>query len=275
MPWYDFRMQKSVTTISEFVEWVEEVGDSFTTTEGYEAPWFRGHGSQHYVLTPTLYRTDEGRSKFADDELRNEFMRKALPLVAERAPRDDWEWYFLMQHYRAPTRLLDWTDSALVALYFALTSYSPSAGAEIHPVVWALNPWVLNRFQNRTDGSPLGADWPLIKDYLPPVFEGDSLPRFPIAIDPNYAAQRMLVQHSHFTVHGSDTRSFEMMQKHLSLDDGLCGVDISFEVQELDRWRWHLTLLGITETTIFPDLEGLARELRLEYQIDRSRPKSD
>jgi hypothetical protein len=101
------------------------------------------------------------------------------------------------------------------------------------------------------------------------------LPQFPIAIDPDYAAQRMLVQHSHFTLHGSDTRSFEDMRKNLGLDEGLFRVHISFDVQELDRWRWHLTLLGITETTIFPDLEGLARESRLEYQIDRSRPKAD
>ena|SRR5215471_20130844 len=169
-------MKKSVATIDQFVEWVEDVGDFFTTKDVYEAPWFRGHGSQHYVLTPSLYRTEAGRARLSDDLLRSEFMRKALPMVAERAPRDDWEWYFLMQHYRAPTRLLDWTDSALVALYFALTSYSPSAGANIHPVVWALNPWALNRFQDEDDGTPLGPEWPLMKSYLPPAFEGKRLP---------------------------------------------------------------------------------------------------
>ena len=35
-----------------------------------------------------------------------------------------------------------------------------------------------------------------------------------------------------------------------------------------------MTWLGITETSIFPDLEGLARELRLEYRLDRTRPKT-
>jgi hypothetical protein len=33
--------------------------------------------------------------------------------------------------------------------------------------------------------------------------------------------------------------------------------------------QWHLGLLGITETSIFPDLEGLARELRWEYDLDK------
>ena len=68
-------------------------------------------------------------------------------------------------------------------------------------------------------------------------------------------------------------RSFEEMKEELGLERDLIRVAIHFDVLELDRWRWHLTLLGISETTIFPDLEGLARELRLEYQIDRSRPK--
>ena len=53
------------------------------------------------------YRSESGREKYAEDEVRSEFKRRALPLVAERPPRDDWEWYYLMQHYGAPTRLLD------------------------------------------------------------------------------------------------------------------------------------------------------------------------
>jgi len=45
-----------------------------------------------------------------------------MPSITEWRPENKWEWYFLMQHYGAPTRLLDWSDGALVlvALYFAL-----------------------------------------------------------------------------------------------------------------------------------------------------------
>src|SRR5438045_9526572 len=99
----------SVSNIGRFVDWVEEIGQRFTADGGYEAPWFRGVGCADYELLPGLYRSNEGKKFGADDELRYEFARKALPMVADRAPRDAWEWYFLMQHSRAPTRSLDWS----------------------------------------------------------------------------------------------------------------------------------------------------------------------
>jgi hypothetical protein len=256
-----------VSNLPAFTEWIEEIGDCFTSGGEYEAPWFRGTGDARYHLVPGLYRSEVGRRPESDDELRGEFARKGLPMVAERAPRNQWEWYFLMQHYRAPTRLLDWTDAGLVALYFALSAWSPPPGrraAQVKPAVWAVDPWELNRkagFQN-----PVSADSG-IDQYLPRPFAArEAIPQYPIAIDPDFVAQRMLVQHSHFTLHGHDQRGIDQMEE-LGLDRSLFQVVVDFDEQEIDRWRWHLTLAGITETTVFPDLEGLARELRNEYQI--------
>lgn len=269
------KLRQSVSTIGQFCDWVEQVVKLFEDGDEYDIPWFRGSGCQDYELLPGLYRTSRGREE-GDDELRSEFERKALPMVADRVPRDAWEWYFLMQHYRAPTRLLDWTDSALVALYFAMTSWDGKpykTRRDPLPTVWALNPFRLNR---HTGGKgPFGTDWANIDEYLPLVYSGRRLPKLPIAVDPKFVAQRMLVQHSHFTLHGSDTRSLNELAGALRLGDQFVSVTLDFEEAEHDFHMQQLTLLGITETLVFPDLEGLARELRIEYGLNAGRQAQD
>jgi hypothetical protein len=48
---------------------------------------------------------------------------------------DDLEWLSIMQHYGAPTRLLDWSYSVFVALYFALEN----AEEKKDSALWAIN----------------------------------------------------------------------------------------------------------------------------------------
>ena len=268
-----FKSPKLISGLSSFTDWVEEVGQRFRNAGELgeqEVPWFRGAGDSSYQLVPGLYRSDAGREKFADDELRAEFSRRALPMVAERAPRDEWEWYFLMQHYRAPTRLLDWTDSALVALYFALTSFidSHSLAEGSRPAVWAINPFSLNR-KSGLGGGAVDTSNPKAREYLPPPYSDRRIPEFPIAVDPALTHQRMLVQHSHFTVHGSDVRGIDVMQLELGLGDDLIQAIIDLNPEGIGYLLQHMAWMGITETTVFPDLEGLARELRFEYDLER------
>lgn len=118
----------------------------------------RGSGGQansSYGLVPAALRANNPIAPVADDgnnvdlsaeyEFRDEFARRAIQLAPQAVPLDRWWWYFVMQHYRAPTRLLDWTDAALVALYFAVT---PPPGANINQssdaAVWALDAFWLN-----------------------------------------------------------------------------------------------------------------------------------
>jgi hypothetical protein len=258
---------KTVTTIGTFAEWVEQVSKLGTQSER-EVMWFRGVGKSTYKLLPGLYRLAGGLSRDSDDELRVEFSCRAAPLVAGRTPRDKWEWYCLMQHYRVPTRFLDWTDAALVALYFALTAWRADAAggrSQRRPAVWAMNPTTMNR---RTDW--IGTINTFHKDaqaYLPDkVYEGSRLPKLPIAIDPPLTAQRMLVQHSHFTIHGSNSRGLEEMEE-LFGGGGLTKVIIDLDETGLAYMKEHLAVMGVSQTTIYPDLEGLAEELRQEYQL--------
>lgn len=55
----------------------------------------------------------------AEDEIHEDSVKRA-PNSTEHQPANGWEWCFVMQHYAAPTRLLDLTESPYLELYFAV-----------------------------------------------------------------------------------------------------------------------------------------------------------
>jgi hypothetical protein len=240
--------------VAEYVRVVCELREEWSAQEkAYFDPWFRGQANAEWGLQPNLYRLG---LQADEDELRLEFKRRAAQLLAvEREPTNEWAWYFLMQHHGAPTRLLDWTDSALVALFFAVNSASPSNPSRDDAVVWALNPFWLNGTVVNID-STIQTDWVEADKYLMPVYQGTLVQELPIAIDPVHTAKRISVQFSRFTIHG--TRP-----------DGLTDVagetgqlrKLVIPARCLDRFRTDLRTCGIIDTAVFPDLEGLARDL--------------
>ena len=105
-------------SLEEFVSRVRDFRKKWRSTE----LWFRGEPPSEYPLTPSLYRPplsrSEGIGRKNEDEARIEFRQRGHALLIEREPKCDFDWYILMRHNSVLTRLLDWTEGSLIALYF-------------------------------------------------------------------------------------------------------------------------------------------------------------
>jgi len=203
--------------------------------------------------------------KFNENEIRTEFKLRAFQLMSEtHVPKDDREWYFLMQHYRAPTRLLDWTDGALIASYFAVKSQ----GRHRKAAVWMLDPvWLNHEVLNEIDENNyiegiLLPHWKEVEPWFPEPFEQTLHVAYPVAIDPPHVARRVSVQRSRFTVHGKSKRGLESFVARMPKPRLVKFVVPNNVGRQMLN---NLSTCGIMETSVFPDLEGLSRELETKW----------
>ncbi len=110
--------------------------------------WFRGHERSDYELTPSILRHSLRRTGRYVDEVSLVRHFKAMNPDAAAANASDFEWLVTMQHYLAPTRLLDWTENLLVALYFAVRN--EALDGEEDAALWLLNARRLNYHASAT-----------------------------------------------------------------------------------------------------------------------------
>lgn len=213
--------------------------------------WWRGHCRSDWKLLPRLYGDGHAPN---EANLAHRFRNQAR---SRHYPCPDLSdlgaWLALMRHYGLPTRLLDWSDSPLIALFFAVesTDHNETAAA-----VWGLNPAGWN---NMEMGEPrlYGMDSPKTRGMVREAFDR-SIPRTSLtaAIEPSEVDLRHLVQQSKFTLHGS----VQPMEANPAAKNHLVKLVIPAEKKAL--FRDTLSILGISESTLFPDLEHLASSLK-------------
>lgn len=222
--------------------------------DGVKAPvWFRGQADANWRLMPKFLRNTPTQSELY---LMSKFKQSAT-LLLSHPPKNDFEWLYLMQHYAVPTRLLDWTESPLVALYFTIDQLPSSDGA-----LWVLLPTVLNQKSNYRPDYQLeipSFEDEHLKNYLPETVSSENRSRlYPMAALAPRNSARMQSQQGVFTISHREPTPIEDVGAAGAERDYIWKYRIPFN-SKVDIRR-ELKVLGVSRFQLFPELDSLAWE---------------
>lgn len=251
-----------VSKFSDFVREIENARKSLDTDD----LWYRGISRTSHKLVPGLFRHAD--IKNIDDAILIE--KKLYDEFSFRSPsydghnRDQWDMLFLMQHYRAPTRLLDWSSSPLIALFFAVSG----ALDGLEPAsVWVMDPAKWNSGMLHDIGqepSIFNTNDEMLDPYHPRTNSKTRRSQL-LAVEGIINNPRINIQKGKFVIFGHQVKSMEDAAVECPVwGAGMPLLRILIEpsgVLNISKELWHY---GITYTSVFPDLDGLAIELKLK-----------
>lgn len=260
-----YREIADVATISDFVSAIEA---------GFEETpllWFRGQRNYDWELRPSLHRPDlkllrEDSVLSAESQALSLFRQRSIPyietLFIDRGNISVWNYLFLMQHFGIPTRLLDWTENALTALYFAVSDAVEKNNEGEDAVVWILSPNVWNMHVFR-GGAPvnyvLSPSDSELSGWSPNT---RSMNTAPVAIYGDYNSRRIALQQGTFIVFGNSLSSMDHFHSEFGMpEESLAKIRIPNQCLS-DLYK-SLRRFGFREANIYPDMSGLSKDINI------------
>jgi hypothetical protein len=306
--WYD---EHIVTSVSDFLGKLPE--------QATKLPWgYRGQ-AEDWPLKPALYRelVDSG-GRLPDDEVKayknleslllDKFKAYALPHVTS-APNSDFAWLALAQHHGLPTRLLDWTESPLVAMFFALIEKT-----KCDSVAWAIlvldgltetqetmdaldKPFLISEGQriyqemNRTNQKHAEVSGHSSNDLRRLEIQRiearlDQISHFQLdapiyRYHPSHTTSRITAQQGFFTVQSFSPKHVDSLEEQFELNwdpTAASGMEepmgpwfkkYIIPLEHKVQILRELDVLGMNHYSIFPDLEGIAKKLRNDVRLEK------
>lgn len=224
---------------------------------------FRGQRRASWGLEPTLARitarNDGDTILDVEDELMRRFKRQYLPHFNGELT-DDWEVLAVAQHHGLNTRMLDWTQNPLAALWFAVRK--PAEGQPGKPK----EPGAVFMFQPAED-----------EDYADGERQRKVSPyevNRTLFYQPNHRTQRIVVQSGWLSVHAWSEADGKFSRLD-TLDKYSGRINkVHIPPGAFSNIRDHLDRIGVNEATLFPDLDGLCTHLNWYHSLLKDETRS-
>lgn len=218
-----FQQQIEVTSVTGFVDKV--------LNELLSSTLFRGHRECEWDLLPMIDRVDHGRLTRDDHErlMLDEFEKRSRAIREYPFP-NAWELHAVARHHGIPTRLLDWSESPLTALFFATLGQSKRDS-----VVWCY--------------CYVAKDKCLDINSCSTPIEAKEI----ILFDPPQLHPRIVGQSGKFTVHPTPSKNFDEWPGFLN--------QIIIPKKKRGQIRHDLFRLGVHYHNMFPDLDGIGTHI--------------
>jgi hypothetical protein len=251
----------------------QQLWDLYQRDEGWGTWIFRGQGLYEWELATSLERAVQGYNIEFSETTRKElgllrrFKRQLRHFSMHIPEGDDYlEWFSIMQHYGCPTRLLDFTYSFFIGVFFAIADAKIGDTAAL----WAINrSWLEKRYKSQApeEVRSLLAGDPHMKG--PEITKAILNGHFPsvLNVNPLNLNERLVIQQGCFVVPLDLGLSF-MENLRAVVDSGEVEsnvLKIPIECNEGFLLEAFLNFhrMNINYAGLFPGIDGFARYLRM------------
>ncbi|MGV0938948.1 FRG domain-containing protein [Empedobacter sp. ULE_I140] len=201
---------------------------------------YRGQSVHDWKLIPKAGR--ESYNSANDEDIFNHWKRRAVGLI-DKTYDNPLQYLSIAQHTGLPTRLLDWSHSPLIALFFAVSddNFKNQNGAFF---LYDVSKTEVLTFDKLDNFNPFDKD--VDKDFY-----------FHLPIS---TINRLDNQFGHFSIHKDPSIPFEDICTNSRLKKYIIPKEIKRDILLL------LNQYGINNLSIYPDLEGLSKHLSWYYE---------
>lgn len=227
---------------------------------------FRGMPDANFPMVTSLQRNCKQKQRILEPSILKSFARYAS--ISEDSV---WEQMTIGQHHGLPTRLLDWSHSALIALHFATSENDMADTAARDGVVWRIDarelaqglPKEYKAILDRENTFIFSVD--TLSEVAPTLEEYDRemAGKAMVMVEPPSVDQRIINQYAYFSpVPMGIERVDDFLEKNTKNT-------VKYVISREIRWdiRDLLDQFNISERIIYPGLDGLSRWIGRHYYV--------